>query len=46
MSSDSVSVWKETHDALAADRLQQVQQSGAVAEILEQVDDPTWRPPL
>lgn len=36
----------ETHNALTAHHLQQVQQFGAIAEIVEQIHDQTWRPPL
>lgn len=38
-------VWR-AHQALAAHHLQQVQQSGAVPEVVEQVQDHAGRPPL
>lgn len=37
---------RRTHQALAAHHLQQVQQPGAVPEVLEQVQDHARRPPL
>lgn len=45
----TISWWdnvRRTHQALAAHHLQQVQQSGAIPEVLEQVQDHARRPPL
>lgn len=46
---ETISWWdnvRRTHQALAAHHLQQVQQSGAIPEVLEQVQDHARRPPL